>query len=121
MPKIRGDWDQLWIRIAGKLTPVADHRGCSLDSVRHRVMVTVNACGKRLIVSTATTGRRPARVVVKLVKFAQPPPDATRGSGAPAPVATPPPTPAPTEEPDSDAYVPPEPEDCAEEPDLEGC
>lgn len=119
LPRVRGDWDQLVIRIAGKLTPVADYRSCSLDAVRHRIMVTIDACHDgRLTVTTATTGKRGARVKVRLTKFAT----GTRSpapGGQPSPSVTP--TPTPTEEPDSDVYVPPEPEDCAEEPDLEGC
>jgi hypothetical protein len=62
------DPNYMLILIGGEPAAVSDYRGCSLDSARARVLVTINAChGRRVTVTTATTGkrrvRRPARAV----------------------------------------------------------
>lgn len=61
------DWRKLWVRVGGKLTDIADWRDCEADLARRRVLVTVNTCGRRVVVRAVTTGSRRVRVQVKLV------------------------------------------------------
>jgi hypothetical protein len=59
----------LVVKINGRYADISHHRGCSLDSARDRVLVTIDAChGRRVTVYTATTGKRSASVFVKLAE-----------------------------------------------------
>lgn len=63
-------WNRVDAWVDGKLAELAVYRQCAVDLVARRVLITVDACGKRVKVSAATTGtvERHVRVLMSTKK-----------------------------------------------------